>query len=84
MVQRGIQQIVEGAETWMALEKEAQRIAARVQVPSKHRVWVKRGKGPKGAFAQVILEGPAAIAIEFGTRRSRAVAPLRRALRGGS
>lgn len=68
-----------------ALHDAAKKIAARVRLPStgRLRVYTKRGRGPNGAFAQVIMRGPGALAVEFGTRRSRPVAPLRRAFRGG-
>lgn len=71
------------------LHEHAKRIAARVRLPSsgpaagKLRLSTRRGRGPNGAFAQVIMRGPGALAIEFGTRRSRPLAPLRRALGGG-
>lgn len=66
------------------LAAAAERIKARVRLPSSGKLSLstKRGRGPNGAFAQVIMRGPGAIAIEFGTSRSRAVAPLRRALGG--
>jgi hypothetical protein len=71
-----------------ALSDAAVRIAGRVRLPSsgpaagKLHLSTKRGRGPNGAFAQVIMRGPGALAVEFGTRRSRPLAPLRRALGG--
>lgn len=64
------------------LAAEAQRIASRVKLPRRANLTLstRRGVGPRGAFAQVVMRGEAALAIEFGTRRSRAVAPLRRAM----
>lgn len=64
------------------LGRAADRIAARVHLPSRAKLSLstKRGMGPRGAFSQVIMRGSGALAIEFGTRRRRAVAPLRRAL----
>ena len=81
----GIEQMVKGATTWRALEDVASDIAARVQAPSRLRVWVKRGisSARREAFAQVIMEGPGALTEEFGNRSRPANAPLRRALRGG-
>lgn len=71
------------ASTHRALRAEAEKIAQRVVAPSRLRVWVKAGDGPRGAFAQVIMEGPGALTEEFGSRSRPAKAPLRRALRGG-
>lgn len=68
------------------LRKDAREVAARVRLPTRRRkdltLSTKAGMGPRGAFSQVIMRGPGALAIEFGTRRTRAFAPLRRALRG--
>lgn len=40
----------------------------------------RRGKGPKGAFAQAIMFGSGALAVEYGSRNNRPYAPLRSAL----
>lgn len=65
------------------LGREAEVVRGRVRAPAKMEVFTRFGIGPRGAFSQVIMRGDGALAVEFGTRRSRAVAPLRRAL-GGS
>jgi hypothetical protein len=80
MIPGGIEALVDNASTWQALEVVAEDVASRVRAPSRMRVWVKRGRGPQGPFAQVILEGPGALAEEFGTRTRAPRAPLRRAL----
>lgn len=75
------------ALAWPALAREAEKIRSRVRLPSGAKgiqiLPVKRGIGPNGAFAQVIMRGRGALAIEFGSRNGPPVAPLRRALRGG-
>lgn len=64
---------------------EANKVKARVQVPrraqSKLTLITQAGRGPSGAFAQVIMRGPGALAIEFGSRNNAPIAPLRKALR---
>ena len=81
--ERALEALVTGPATWQYLERVARTVAARVEAPSHLRVWVKRGDGPRGPFAQVIMEGQGAPAIEFGTRTRPPNAPLRRALWGG-
>ena len=83
MLPGGLQAVVESAQTWRQLEVVANDIAKRVQAPRHLRVWVKRGVGPRGPFAQVIMDGPGVLTEEFGNRSRAAKAPLRRALRGG-
>ena len=82
---KGIEALAREASTWQQLEEVAEDVAARVQAPSHLQVWVKRGiSTTRGeAFAQVIMEGPGALAEEFGTRSRPAKAPIRRALFGG-
>lgn len=66
------------------LHEAAIRIKGRVRLPYPAlTLSTRRGRGPNGAFAQVIMRGPGALAVEFGTRRRRPMAPLRRALGGG-
>jgi hypothetical protein len=68
------------------LRTGARKIAQRVRLPRRAKglkVSTRAGIGPRGGFSQVIMRGPGALAIEFGTRRRRPVAPLRKALRGG-
>jgi len=40
------------------------------------------GVSRRGAFAQLIMTGPRAIFVEFGTRKQKALAPLRNAIFG--
>lgn len=63
------------------LGEEAETMRGRVRAPSKFRVFTRKGVSRKGAFAQVIMRGEGAIAVEFGTRRSKPQAPLRKAMR---
>lgn len=67
------------------LAEEAEKVRGRVQVPrraqSKLEVSVRSGIGGSGAYAQVIMRGPGALAIEFGSRNNAPIAPLRKALR---
>ncbi|MCK9496593.1 MAG: hypothetical protein M0R75_14015 [Dehalococcoidia bacterium] len=83
MIPGAVEALAKSAETWQALEVVANAVAERVDAPSHLRVWVKRGDGPRGPFAQVIMEGPGALAEEFGTRSRPPKAPIRKALRGG-
>lgn len=80
-------------DTAAALRPIAQRAANAVSLPvnlraygyarqESYEVTSRAGVGPRGAFAQVIMRGPRAVAIEFGTRTRPALAPLRRALFG--
>lgn len=67
------------------LDEAAEELKARVRIPRRHnrlKLSTRHGVGPRGAFAQVIMRGSGALAVEFGTRRSAPVAPLRRALGG--
>lgn len=78
-----VSEVCNSRGVWLELEKQAEHIKGRTTgVPHTMRLWIKRGKGPKGAFAQLIMEGPGAIAIEYGTRTRAPKAPLRKALRG--
>lgn len=63
------------------LRAKAEGVEARVRPPSGLTTGVRGGVGPRGAFAQVQMLGPNAIAIEFGSRRTAPRAPLRSALR---
>lgn len=69
---------------WQELEVHANRLKAAVQAPSSQIVTVKRGIARSGRtgepFAQVIMRGPGALAIEFGARGGIPQAPLRKAL----
>lgn len=63
------------------LGKAADKVRASVRAPRHLRVWTRRGVGPRGAFAQVGMTGQGALAIEYGSRKNRALAPLRSAIR---
>lgn len=69
------------------LRKTAQKVKGRVRAPRRMRVFTRAGVGPRGAFAQVVMEDaddpPGAVAVEFGTKDTPPLAPLRKAL-GGS
>lgn len=81
MIPGGVEALATEAQTWQQLESVANEVAGRVRAPSRMRVWVKRGIGPRGAFAQVIMEGPGALTEEFGSSTRAPKAPLRTALR---
>lgn len=67
-----------------ALGAEASKIAPRVRIHGKNvTVFSRHGVGRRGAFAQVIMRGSGAKAIEFGSRNNPPLAPLRKALSGG-
>jgi tRNA(Ile2) C34 agmatinyltransferase TiaS len=68
------------AGTARALRLVAEKAEHRVRAPHGYDVSVKAGRGPRGAFAQVIMRGPRAIFIEFGTRKQKPLAPLRNAI----
>jgi hypothetical protein len=61
----------------------AEKIAAKVHAPKDQAISVRGGVSRRGAFSQVLMRGPRAVFIEFGTRRQQAKAPLRSALRRG-
>lgn len=66
------------------LERHAQAVADSAEgSPGSSRMQfrTKKGKGPKGAFAQAIMSGDGALAVEFGSRNNPAYSPLRSALR---
>jgi len=67
------------------LGEKAEEVRARVRAPRKMQLTTRYGVGPRGAFSQVMMRGPgtSALAIEFGTRRTPPLAPLRKALAGG-
>lgn len=73
----------EEEEVMPALKEAAEEIASRVSAPKHLTIRTRSGRGPRGAFSQVIMSGRGAIAIEFGSKTMRASAPLRNALGGG-
>lgn len=80
-IPQGLKELPNTEQTAAALHDSAEQIAKRVRVPSHLRIDTRYGVGPQGSFAQVQMFGPGAIAWEFGSRRSPAHAPLRKALR---
>lgn len=68
--------------TGRLLRQVAEKVEARVKVPSGYTTTVKAGVGRHGAFSQVILHGPRAIFLEFGTKTTKALAPIRAAVFG--
>lgn len=66
--------------TGWALREVADKAKGRVSAPKDQTLSVRAGVGPRGAFSQVIMRGPRATFIEFGTFRQRALAPLRSAI----
>jgi hypothetical protein len=66
-----------------SLAEEAAKVRARVRTPRRAQLALetRAGVGPKGAFAQVVMRGRGALAIEFGSRNNPPFAPLRKALR---
>lgn len=65
-----------------AMRQVAAQVRDRVNAPSNQAVSIRAGVGRRGAFSQVIMRGPGALTIEFGSRTRKALAPLRNALRG--
>lgn len=68
------------AGTARLLLKVADTAKSRVRAPHDQVISTKSGIGPRGAFAQLIMRGPRAIFVEFGTRTQKPLAPLRNAL----
>lgn len=64
------------------LLESAEQVRRRVRAPSRLTLSTRSGVGPQGAFAQVTMRGPAAIAAEYGSRNNPPGAHLRSALRG--
>jgi hypothetical protein len=64
------------------LRKVAETVKGRVRAPKDMSLTVHAGVSRRGAFSQVIMRGPNAVFVEFGSRTRRALAPLRNALRG--
>lgn len=74
--------LLRDASTGWLLRATAEKVKDRVRLPSRDlSLSVRAGIGPRGAFSQVIMTGPGALAVEFGSRRHEPKAPLRAALR---
>ena len=65
-----------------ALHAVATKARSSAAVPADQRLSVIAGVSRRGAFAQLVMTGPRAIFVEFGTRKQRALAPLRNAIFG--
>lgn len=78
----GIRELERSPEVAALLGNEAATVQRRVRAPSHLRLSTRKGVGPRGAFAQVIMRGRGVIPIEFGSRNNAPMAPLRNALRG--
>ena len=63
------------------LRAVADRIKGRVKVPKGYEVTTQSHVSRRGAFAQIVMRGPRAIFIEFGTKNDHSpLAPLRKAV----
>mgnify|MGYP000961993960 CR=1 FL=1 len=72
------------------LLEEAQAVESRIVIPpteSRDRVetfaHASEGVTARTPYGQAGMRGPAALAIEFGSRRNAPYAPVRRAAHGG-
>lgn len=65
------------------LGQEAEKVKGRVRAPKHLVVYTRKGKSRRGAFAQIVMKGQGALAIEYGSRKNPPYAPLRRAMGGG-
>lgn len=85
ILEAGIKAMGEEREVVAILREKANDLKGRVRLPSRAKLSLstRAGVGPRGSFSQVMMQGSGALAIEFGTRKRRAIAPLRSALRGG-
>lgn len=68
--------------TGWALRAVAEKAGKKVKRPKDQEIAIRAGIGHRGAFAQVMMRGPRAVFIEFGTRHQKALAPLRNAVFG--
>lgn len=82
--QAGLNALKKSPDVARKLGVEADKVKSRVNAPSKFTVVSRSGVATTGryreAYAQVIMRGRGAVAVEFGTRRTAPLAPLRRAL----
>lgn len=82
---RQLDDVLNGPAVQDELERHARRVADLASGghgASRLTFSTRKGRGPQGAFAQTIMRGDGAVAIEFGSRNNPPYAPLRRALRG--
>lgn len=83
MIPGALERLVQDASIADQLGEEAERLRRKVRAPSRMTLTTRSGVGRKGAFAQVVMRGPGAIAAEFGSRNNAPGAHLRSVLRGG-
>lgn len=77
-----IQLIARSDDVVKFLAVQAEALASRVNAPKSQTLSTRAGIGPRGAYSQVMMKGPGALSIEFGNRRMRPIAPLRKAMSG--
>lgn len=76
--------VLNGEGVQAELERHADAVVEAAQGShgtSRMRFRTRKGRGRRGAFAQAIMSGDGAIAVEFGTSRTPPLSPLRSALR---
>ena len=83
MIPRALEQLARDARLADQLGEEAERLRRQVRAPSRMTLTTRSGVGRKGAFAQLVMRGPGAVAAEFGSRTNAPGAHLRSVLRGG-
>jgi len=83
MIPGALEQLTRDARVADQLGDEAERLRRKVRAPSRMTLTTRSGVGRKGAFAQVVMRGPGAVAAEFGSRNNAPGAHLRSVLRGG-
>lgn len=82
--ERALEDVLNSDGVQKELQRHAEGIvdsASGATGTSRMQFRTRRGKGPKGAFAQAIMSGDGALAVEYGSRNNPAYAPLRSALR---
>ena len=65
------------------LAQEAAKVQSRVRRIRGMTIDTRKGVSSRDAFAQVVMSGQGALAVEFGSSKNPPYAPLRSALRGG-
>jgi len=82
MIPGALERLERQIDVAIQLLERAEQVRQRVQAPSRMELSTRSGVGPQGAFAQVTMHGPGAIAAEYGSRNNPPGAHLRSALRG--
>lgn len=77
-----LRRIAESDEVIEELRRHAGKVAgaASAIAPSHLEFSTRAGRAGRGVFAQAIMQGRAAVAIEFGSKNNAPYAPLRKAL----